>query len=50
MENIFISDIHLGVKDCKAEFLDGFLKKNKPKNLYLVGDIVDFWRLKNKSF
>lgn len=50
MENIFISDIHLGVKDCKAEFLDSFLKKNKPKNLYLVGDIVDFWRLKNKSF
>lgn len=50
MENMFISDIHLGVKDCNAKSLDNFLKENKPKNLYLIGDIVDLWRLKSKSF
>jgi len=48
--NMFISDIHLGIRNCRAEILDEFLKQNKPKNLYLVGDIVDMWRLKNKSF
>lgn len=48
--NVFVSDIHLGIKDCEAEKLDNFLKKNKPNRLYLVGDIIDLWRLRSKSF
>src|SRR5215813_13352963 len=43
---IFISDIHLGTRGCQAELLLDFLKKNECDNLYLVGDIVDGWRLK----
>ena len=43
---IFLSDIHLGTRGCQAELLLDFLKKNECDNLYLVGDIVDGWRLK----
>ena len=46
--SIFVSDIHLGTKFCKAkEFLD-FIKNNESENLYLVGDIIDGWALKRK--
>lgn len=42
---IWISDIHLGTSGCKAEFLLDFLKWNESDTLYLVGDIIDGWRL-----
>jgi len=44
--SIWISDVHLGTRGCKAEFLLDFLKHNESDYLYLVGDIVDGWRLK----
>jgi UDP-2,3-diacylglucosamine pyrophosphatase LpxH len=44
-KTIWISDIHLGSKGCKADQLCEFLKKNNCETLYLVGDIVDGWRL-----
>ncbi len=43
---IFLSDIHLGTKGCKADFLLDFLRFNEADRIYLVGDIVDGWRLK----
>jgi len=43
---IWISDIHLGTRGCKAEFLLDFLRWNESEFLYLVGDIVDGWRLR----
>ena len=43
---IWISDIHLGTRDCKADFLLDFLRHNDAETLYLVGDIIDGWRLK----
>lgn len=42
---IWLSDIHLGTPGCKAEFLVDFLKKNECEQLYLVGDIIDGWKL-----
>lgn len=51
-KNVFISDIHLGSIACKHHELLGFLKTledNKPDNIYLVGDIIDLWKL-NKGF
>ena len=42
---IWISDIHLGTRGCKAEFLLDFLRHTESETLYLVGDIVDGWRL-----
>jgi UDP-2,3-diacylglucosamine pyrophosphatase LpxH len=48
--SIFISDIHLGSRGCKADLLCDFLKHNTSDNLYLVGDIIDGWRLKKKWY
>ena len=47
---IFISDVHLGTRGCKAEQLSDFLARNHCQTLYLVGDIVDGWRLKYRWF
>ena len=43
--SIFISDIHLGTRDCKADELNNFLKHNTCETLYLVGDIIDCWAM-----
>jgi UDP-2,3-diacylglucosamine pyrophosphatase LpxH len=48
--SIFISDIHLGTRGCKAEFLLDFLRETEAETIYLVGDIVDGWRLKKSWF
>jgi UDP-2,3-diacylglucosamine pyrophosphatase LpxH len=47
---IFISDIHLGTRGCKAEALVDFLTRNTCDTLFLVGDIVDGWRLRHRWF
>jgi UDP-2,3-diacylglucosamine pyrophosphatase LpxH len=47
---IFISDVHLGTKDCKAELLNNFLKHNSCETLYLVGDIIDGWKIQKNKF
>lgn len=47
--SIFVSDVHLGSKDAKAQELENFLKLNTCECLYLVGDIIDGWKAqKNK--
>lgn len=48
-KSIFISDFHLGTKGCQAGAICDFLKHNTAENLYLVGDIIDGWRL-NKTW
>ena len=47
---IFISDIHLGTRGCKAELLLDFLRNTDSQYLYLVGDIVDGWRLRKSWY
>jgi UDP-2,3-diacylglucosamine pyrophosphatase LpxH len=42
---IWLSDIHLGTPGCKADYLLDFLRVHKCDTLYLVGDILDGWRL-----
>ncbi len=42
---VWISDIHLGTRGCNAELLLDFLRAIECDTLYLVGDIVDGWRL-----
>ncbi len=43
---VWISDIHLGTRGCNAAMLVDFLRSVDCKTLYLVGDIVDGWRLR----
>ncbi len=45
--SIWISDVHLGSRGCKAEYLLEFLKSTQSDTLYLVGDIIDTWAMKN---
>lgn len=47
---IWLSDIHLGDRDCKAEFLLDFLKNISCDTLYLVGDPVGIWAMKRSFF
>lgn len=47
---IWISDIHLGTKGCNAELLIDFLDYTDSDTMYLVGDIIDGWRLKKKVY
>ena len=46
VRTIFLSDLHLGTRGCQAEALLGFLKRYNSAEIYLVGDIVDGWRLR----
>lgn len=42
---VFISDTHLGTPRCQAEKLLAFLHSFSADNLYLLGDILDFWEI-----
>ncbi|GHD55176.1 UDP-2,3-diacylglucosamine hydrolase [Thalassobaculum fulvum] len=44
--SIWISDVHLGTRGCQAEQLLDFLKHTESEHLYLVGDIIDLWRMR----
>ena len=43
---LFISDVHLGTRAAQADLLLDFLKEAEADTIYLVGDIVDFWRIR----
>ena len=44
--SVFISDVHLGTRGCQAELLLDFIRHMSCDRLYLVGDILDGWKLK----
>lgn len=47
---IWISDVHLGTPEAKAEFLLDFLRQHKAGRYYLVGDIFDGWALQRSWY
>ena len=44
---LFISDLHLGTRGCQSDLLLDFLKHHEAETIYLVGDIIDGWRLRS---
>ena len=42
---LFLSDFHLGTKGCQVGQLLNFLINHNARTIYLVGDIIDGWRL-----
>jgi UDP-2,3-diacylglucosamine pyrophosphatase LpxH len=46
LRTVWVSDIHLGTAGCQADLLCDFLHSIECETLYLVGDIVDGWRLR----
>lgn len=47
---LLISDTHLGTRGCKDVQLLKFLKSVECEYLFLVGDIIDGWRLRTKFY
>lgn len=47
---VFLSDTHLGTRGCRSDFLADFLARMSCDRLFLVGDIVDGWRLRKSWY
>lgn len=47
---VFVSDVHLGTRDCQAERLRAFLRSCHSDVLYLVGDLVDLWAMRRRWY
>ena len=47
---VFISDVHLGTRGCRSEFLIDFLRTISCEQMFLVGDIIDGWRLRKSWY
>lgn len=47
---LWLSDLHLGTPGCEAEALLAFLQGATAERIYLVGDIVDLWRLRARTY
>ena len=45
VRSIFLSDIHLGTRACQADRLLEFLRVYVAENVFLIGDIIDFWAM-----
>ena len=50
VRTLFLSDCHLGSNGARADELARFLKQVECERLYLVGDIIDGWRLRQRWF
>jgi UDP-2,3-diacylglucosamine pyrophosphatase LpxH len=49
VRSIFLSDIHLGTRACQAGRLLEFLKAYETDQLFLVGDVIDFWAMRSRG-
>ena len=50
VRTVFISDVHLGTRECRADLLLNFLHRVQPDELVLVGDIVYMWSLRRSCY
>jgi len=50
LRSVFVSDVHLGSRDCRARELLQFLESFESDYLFLIGDIVDFWSLRRAFY
>jgi UDP-2,3-diacylglucosamine pyrophosphatase LpxH len=48
--SVWISDVHLGTRGCNDRLLIDFLDHVDSEYLYLVGDIIDGWRMKKRFY
>ena len=48
--SIFLSDFHIGAKSFNALSLLDFLRTTESQTLYLVGDIIDGWKLNKRWY
>ncbi|MEM7682800.1 MAG: UDP-2,3-diacylglucosamine diphosphatase [Planctomycetota bacterium] len=50
VRTVFLSDCHLGSRATDARALSQFLKYTRCQRIYLVGDIIDMWRLRQRWY
>lgn len=50
IDALFISDVHLGSRGCKAKELLAVLKEYDPVKVYIIGDFIDGWLLKRRHY
>jgi UDP-2,3-diacylglucosamine pyrophosphatase LpxH len=50
VRTLFVSDIHLGTRSCRADMVLSFLRKYEAETLYLTGDIIDVWSLRRSWY
>jgi UDP-2,3-diacylglucosamine pyrophosphatase LpxH len=48
VRTVFVSDIHLGCRHAQAAAFLDFLESVEPRQLYLVGDFIDGWKLRRR--
>jgi UDP-2,3-diacylglucosamine pyrophosphatase LpxH len=49
-KSLFVSDIHLGTKQCQVQYLLKFIHDNEFENVFLIGDIIDIYSLQHKWY
>ena len=50
LRSVFISDLHLGSRGCRAARLLDFLNSIEVEQLFLIGDVVDLSSLKRTAY
>ena len=48
--SVWISDVHLGTRGCRAEYLVEFLRATTCDRLYVVGDFIDLWAMQRAFY
>jgi len=48
--SVFVSDVHLGLRECQAGYLLDFLRSIRCEQLYLVGDILDIENMARRPY
>lgn len=43
VRTLFLSDLHLGARGCRAEPILEFLRSTEADTIFLIGDILDIW-------
>jgi UDP-2,3-diacylglucosamine pyrophosphatase LpxH len=46
VSSVFMSDLHLGTRECQVQEIARFLRSIETDALYLVGDIIDLWSMR----
>jgi UDP-2,3-diacylglucosamine pyrophosphatase LpxH len=50
VRSAFVSDVHLGSRECRADLILDFLRSVHMDQLFLVGDIIDIWSLRRSFY
>ena len=48
--SIFVSDLHLGAGESQADTFASFMKQFECDNLYMVGDMIDGWKMRRRWY